>query len=322
MTVKNSFIDVAAVETLRKYGIQRVAVAIGVFDGVHRGHQFLLKELIQMAKTQDAWPVVITFYPHPREILNPDEPPLLLVSQEKKLSLFHSFGIKAVVTIPFSKEFATLSAEEFLTDCLHSPHVKICGVCVGKDWSFGAGGKGNIETIDNFSKKKNFVFKAVEEVCLDRKIISSTAIRRAVTGGLLEEARSMLGRPYSVIGKVEHGEMIGASLLGCPTANISVAHGILPPCGVYAGLAVYRREKYPAAIAIGTAPTFSHKIQCHPSIEAHLLDFSGDVYGETLEIEFVKYFREERCYPSPETLRIQIKDDLKSIREILESYQK
>lgn len=317
MTAKDSFIDVSDLETLRKYGMQRVAVAIGIFDGMHLGHQFLLKELIQMAKSQDAWPVAITFYPHPREVLNPEEPPLLLVSQEKKLQLLHSFGIKAVVTIPFSREFASLSAGKFLTDCLHSPHVKICGVCVGKKWLFGAGGKGDIKTIDHFAKKKHFVFKAVDEICLDGKIISSTAIRRAVTGGLLEEARSMLGRPYSVIGKVEHGEMTGAGVLGCPTANISVAYGILPPYGVYAGMAVYRGQKYAAAIAVGTAPTFIHKIQHHPVVEAHLLDFSGNIYGEVIEVEFLKYLREERCYSSPKTLETQIKKDIRIVRGIL-----
>jgi len=235
--VKNC-INTSSVESLAQHGIRRVSVAIGVFDGVHLGHQLLLKELAKIAKETDSTPAALTFYPHPRQILNPSEPPLLIVSQEKKIQLINSFGIRTVITFPFTREFANDDAETFLQDCLFSPDVRLCGICVGRKWRFGAGGKGNIETLDKFAKKEKIRFSAVEELMMDGQPVSSTSIRRAVTGGLLETANKMLGRPYSLAGKVEHGENIATKVLDCPTANLSVTHGIIPPKGVYAGFAV------------------------------------------------------------------------------------
>ncbi len=320
--VKNCM-NVSSLESLAQHGIRRVSVAIGVFDGVHTGHQLLLNELIKIARETESTPAVLTFYPHPRQVLFPDEPLLLLVSQEKKIELINSFGIKTVITFPFTREFADSDAETFLKDCLYSPDVKLCGICVGAKWRFGAGGKGNINTLDSFSKKENIRFSAVEELFLKGHPVSSTAIRRAVTGGLLETARQMLGRPYSLTGKVEHGENIGTSVLACPTANLSVSHGIIPPKGVYAGYAVLNGVRHPSAISVGTAPTFKHKDPDKLLIEAHIMDgFDGSLYGKNLEIEFIEYLRSERCFPSVEILKEQIKDDIGKIREILKREKK
>jgi riboflavin kinase/FMN adenylyltransferase len=316
-SVKNC-INVSSLESLAQHGIRRVSVAIGVFDGVHTGHQLLLGELVKIARETDSVPAVLTFYPHPRQVLNPKEPLLLLVSQEKKIGLINSFGIKTVITFPFTNEFAESDADTFLRDCLYSPDVKLCGICVGRKWRFGAGGKGNYNTLDSFSKKENIRFSAVEELFLKGHPVSSTAIRRAVTGGLLETARQMLGRPYSLTGKVEHGENIGTKILDCPTANLSVSHGIIPPKGVYAGYAVFNGDRYPSAISVGTAPTFKHKDPERLLIEAHIMDgFDGMIYNRNLEIEFIEYLRPERCFSSVEILKEQIKGDIEKIREIL-----
>ncbi|MEI6421874.1 MAG: riboflavin biosynthesis protein RibF [Lentisphaerota bacterium] len=316
-SVKN-YINVSSLESLVQHGIRRVSVAIGVFDGVHTGHQLLLGELVKIARETDSTPAALTFYPHPRQVLYPNDPLLLLVSQEKKIELINSFGIKTVITFPFTREFAESDAETFLRDCLYSPDVKLCGICVGKKWRFGAGGKGNIDTLNSFSKKEKIRFLAVEELFLKGHPVSSTAIRRAVTGGLLETARQMLGRPYSLTGKVEHGDNIGTKILDCPTANLSVSHGIIPPKGVYAGYAVFNGDRYPSAISVGTAPTFKHKDPERLLIEAHIMDgFDGMIYNRNLEIEFIEYLRPERCFSSVEILKEQIKDDIEKIREIL-----
>ena len=316
-------INVSSLESLAQHGIRRVSIAIGVFDGVHTGHQLLLRELIKIARETDSVPAVLTFYPHPRQVLYPDEPLLFLVSQEKKIGLINAFGIKTVITFPFTKEFAESDADTFLRDCLYSPDVKLCGICVGGKWRFGAGGKGNINTLDSFAKKENIRFSAVEELFLKGHPVSSTAIRRAVTGGLLETARQMLGRPYSLAGKVEHGESIGTKILNCPTANLSVSHGIIPPKGVYAGYAVFNGIRYPSAISIGTAPTFKHKDPERLLIEAHIMDgFDVSIYDRNLEIEFIEYLRPERCFSSVEILKEQIKDDIGKIREILKREKK
>ena len=316
-------INVSSLEALAQHGIRRVSVAIGVFDGVHIGHQLLLKELIKIARETDSVPAVLTFYPHPRQVLYPDEPLLLLVSQEKKIELINSFGIKTVITFPFTKEFAESDAETFLRDCLYSPDVKLCGICVGRKWRFGAGGKGDINTLDSFSKKENIRFSAVEELFLKGRPVSSTAIRRAVTGGLLETARQMLGRPYSLTGRVEYGENIASKVLGFPTANLSISHGIIPPKGVYAGHAVFNGNRYPTAISVGTAPTFKHRDPERLLIEAHIMEgFEKPIYDRNLEIEFIEYLRPERCFSSVEILKGQIKDDIGKIREILKREKK
>lgn len=311
------YINVNSIGDLKNHGIHKVAVAIGVFDGIHLGHQHLLDELKKMSSRLNVCPVVLTFHPHPREVLKPNEPLFLLISQEKKIELLHSFGIKAVVTSPFTKEFASLSAEKFLSSCLISSDVPLRGICVGEKWRFGEGGSGNIETIAMFAKKKQIDFKPVKEFHIDGQVVSSSSIRRAVSGGLLDQAAKMLGRHYSLSGTVEHGENIAARVLECPTANIAVSHGIIPPKGVYAGYAVFGGKRYPAAISIGTAPTFKHGNPLKLLIEAHLFDFSGILYGKNLEIELVKYVREERYFSSAEELKKQIQNDLSGINKLL-----
>jgi riboflavin kinase/FMN adenylyltransferase len=310
-------INAVSLEALANYGLKRIAIAIGVFDGVHLGHQTVLRRLLAMSECCDAAPVVLTFFPHPRKILFPEEPLLMLVSNEKKFELLSNQNMKAVVTLPFCKDFASLSAEQFLEDCLYAPDIEITGICVGSKWRFGKGGNGNAETIHCYANVHNFEFDPVEEFNINGQTVSSTLIRRAVSSGLLNEAAEMLGRNYSVSGIITHGAFDGSSVLECPTANITVTDGIIPPNGVYAGHAVVDDKKYCAAISIGVSPTFADKKRRTSDIEVHLLDFKGDIYGKKLEAEFVTYIREERCYSSPEDLKKQIERDLGKVREVL-----
>lgn len=310
-------ITVNSLDALANHGLPRISVAFGVFDGVHLGHQHLVGRLIAMAERTGAEPVVITFYPHPREILAPDEPVLLLVSRNKKIKLLSCLGVKAVVTLPFTEDFASLTAEMFLDDCLFAPGIEITGICVGSEWRFGRNGEGSIATVKHYAEMHKFDFDPVEELVIDGVIVSSTAIRRAVSGGDLSEAKKMLGRNYSLGGVVVSGDSVGTSMLSCPTANISVSHGIIPPDGVYAGYAIFDGKRFSAAISVGTSPTFSEKKRRSSDIEIHLLDFDGDLYGKELETEFVEYIREERCYPSGEALKRQVAEDIAQIRGIV-----
>lgn len=318
MTDKGKYTDVSSFEALYQHGIEKAVIAIGVFDGVHRGHQLLISELLKMAEAEKAAPVALTFYPHPREILSPESSPRLLTAPAKKIKLLHDYGVSAVVTIPFTKEFAALSAPEFINDCLISEKVLLCGICVGRQWRFGSGGQAGNNVLKDFAEKGHFNFKAVDELYLNDREISSTSIRKAVSSGLLDEAAEMLGRPYSLTGTVEKGNMIAGSELECPTANLRIKYGVLPPSGVYAGRAFADGKSYTAAVALGYSPTYRHYHKPEARVEVHIFDFNGNIYGKEVEVEFIKYLREERCFSSPENLKKQIESDLIQIREIME----
>jgi len=318
MSSASPCVEVDSIDALASHGFQRIAVAIGCFDGVHLGHRRLLAELVKMARATAAEPVVLTFHPHPREVLRPHEPVLLLASREQKLAQLVAAGVKAVVTLPFTREFAALDPVEFLSRGLAAPHLTLTGVCVGRRWRFGAGGVGDCATVDTFARTRGFAFRAVPELTMGGQVVSSTAIRRAIASGLLDDARVMLGRAYAVAGQVVRGQAIAGPVLACPTANLAIRQGILPPAGVYAGRAsVAGQPRLPAAIAIGAAPTLRHQFGDRLMVEVHLLDFSGDLYGRELEVEFIRYLREERCFSSPELLRAQIARDLAAIRRLL-----
>jgi riboflavin kinase/FMN adenylyltransferase len=313
----NSYINVSSLAQLEKYDIKKVAVAIGVFDGVHKGHCLLLQRLIEMAKRDDATPVAMTFYPHPREALKPESHPGLLVSPVRKIELLHEQGIKAVVTIPFTREFSSLSPNDFIERALLSAQVELTGICVGNKWRFGAGGKGNVKVLEEFAGNGHFDFDAVDELLIDGETVSSTSIRRAISSGLFGKAEKMLGRPYSLQGEVEEGKKIAGPELSYPTANLKTQYGIIPPNGVYAASAILDGKKYPAAVAIGLSPTFNYAHNKTPRVEVHLIGFEGNIYGKTVEAVFVEYLREERCYSSAEALKKQIGEDIKNINNIL-----
>ena len=313
---KNKQLNVSSLGELVENGINRVSIAIGVFDGVHRGHQLLLDKLVKMSAKNDSVPVAMTFYPHPRAVLNPQNPPPLLISPDKRISLLHDYGMQAVVTLPFSKSFAEQSPEKFIKNCLHSPDMKICGLCVGKDWRFGAKGAGKVELLEKMANKDNFDFAAVEEFIRNGSVVSSTSIRRAIASGQLNDAAEMLGRHYSLSGIVEKGYHVATRDFNHPTANLSIQYGVLPPCGVYAARSFLKGKMRIAAVNIGISPTYNRPGKKKVRVEAHFLDFSDDLYGQAVEIELLEYLREERCFFSPAELKTQIEIDVKKIVEI------
>ena len=313
---KTEYINVSSLSSLADCGIRRASVAIGVFDGVHVGHRHLLTELFKMTERNCSEPVALTFFPHPRTILKPDSPPSLLLPPYKKIELLHLYGIKAVVTIPFTKEFSMLSPENFIRSSLITGEVELAGICVGKNWRFGAGGTGDSDKLRKLAHKKHFDFDAVDEITLEGHKVSSSNIRRAVSSGLLEDAAKMLGRPYSLCGTVEKGKQVAGPQLSFPTANLKIAFGILPPNGVYAGSVMFARKAYPAAIAVGLSPTFNYADNTKPRVEVHIIGFKGDIYGSQIEVELFRHLREERCYSSGDELKKQIVADISRVSEI------
>lgn len=315
----DKIINVSSLADLSGYNIKRIVIAIGVFDGVHCGHQLLLSKLTKMAQQNGAVPVALTFYPHPREIIGSRPAPKLLIPPEKKAALLHRYGVNAVVTVPFTKEFSAMPPNEFIHNCLESENIELCGICVGSNWRFGADGTGDVKNLATFAAQGHFDFTAVNELAPSGEMISSTLIRRAISTGLLDKAEVMLGWRYSLTGVVEKGYNVATGELSCPTANLNLKHGIMPPDGVYAARAFLEGKQYAGAVNIGISPTYNRLSDRNRRIEVHLIDFADDIYGKPLEVELVSYLRAERSYPSYIELKKQIGKDIVEVRRVLET---
>ena len=237
-------------------GIRDVVFAIGTFDGLHRGHVAVVRAMLEESRRLNAVPAVLTFHPHPRAVLTPDNPPPLLMSRERKLSILASLGVRAVVSLPFTREFASLSPDDFLSRCLLSGPVRVRGVCVGSLWRFGAKGAGDIAFLERRANELGFACRAVPEIRDEHGIVSSTKIREALAAGDVAFAAHCLGRRPAVSGVVVSGYGVAGNTLHCATANLDVRCGMLPSNGVYAAFAVVGEERFPAVVNIGVAPTF------------------------------------------------------------------
>lgn len=299
-----------SLDALGGHGIDRVVVAVGVFDGVHLGHQALLAELRRHAAELSAAAVVMTFHPHPRHVLFPDSEVVLLYSPDRKRELLAEYGIDAIVTIPFSRGFADLTAVDFIEECLCSSRVEVAAVCVGEDWRFGSAGRGDADFLRRVGSTHGFGTVTVDDIMVDGERVSSTAIRRLIAGGMIEKAAAMLGRRYSLRGRVGQGHHLAGPELGAPTANLLLTDGVLPPNGVYAARCVIDGRIYAVALAIGVSPTIQGNRLKSPRVEAHVLGFDGDLYDSLMEVELISHIREERCFPDQAALAAQIKRDL------------
>ena len=277
---------------------QRSVVTIGAYDGVHLGHQAVIADVKRLAERDGARSVVLTFDRHPATIVRPESAPQLLTSAEQRLELLAATGLDATVVLRFDEAQSKESPEEFIERVLVGAlGVKV--VVVGEDFHFGSHREGNVRLLEEFGERNDFVVDPVGLV--DRadgieEPISSTAIRRALAGGDVERAAAMLGRPHEVRGKVVLGDQRGR-LLGFPTANVEVPNAVcLPADGVYAGW--YERvdgEVHPCAINLGRRPTFYEHAD-HSLLEAHLIDFDGDLYGEQAHVRFDHFLRSERKF--------------------------
>ena len=304
---------------LADHGIRDVVFAVGTFDGLHRGHVAVVRAMLEESRRLNAAPAVLTFHPHPRAVLTPDDPPPLLMSRERKLSILASLGVRAVVFLPFTKEFAALSPYDFLSRCLLSGTVRVRGVCAGSMWRFGARGAGDTAFLERRASELGFVCRAVPEVRDEHGVVSSTKIRGALASGDVEFAARCLGRRPAVSGVVVGGYGVAGSTLHCATANLDVRCGMLPANGVYAAFAVVGDERFPAVVNIGVAPTFdSYGNGGQVRVEAHLLvDGAPDLYGKEMALGFAARIRGERKFGSPEELAARIPEDIRLARAAL-----
>lgn len=298
-------------------------VAIGVFDGVHSGHRAVIEAAQQSARlggTEEA--CVVTFDPHPARVLAPDSAPRLLTSTRHKLLLLRELGIETVAVIDFDRDFAETPAEDFVRQLhRHSRHLR--QICVGEDWRFGRGGVGNVALLDRLGRELGFSVNGVPTVIVDGMAASSTRIREAVAGGDFEIAARLLGRPYSVLGTVIEGRKLGREL-GFPTANLTVHSEQLPPSGVYAVQVTGDRIPTPTSTPHHGVANLGYRPSVEGGtarrlLEVHLLDWSGDLYGQDLEVRFVEFLRPEKRFEGLEALKTQISLDADQARAVLRS---
>ena len=283
-----------------------MVLGLGVFDGVHLGHRKIIRELLEMGERTAALPVAVTFIPHPREILGVTPLPRLLMPPEERCRRLREAGAEGIGVIDFSRRLADTPSAEFIVELLgNAPSVR--GICVGSRWRFGRGGSGNTAFLAAELKRRGIAFSAVPELRMNGVIVSSSGIREAVAAGKLDAAEAMLGTPPCLYGEVEKGFGIAERELHAPTANIRVDFGILPPDGVYAGLAEVDGRKFAAVTNIGFAPTFGGTNERR--VECHLIGFSGNLYRRRIAVELAAKLRGERKFASVSELAKQIAAD-------------
>jgi riboflavin kinase / FMN adenylyltransferase len=290
---------------------RRVCLAIGFFDGVHLGHQQIVRQTISNARQHEAIALVITFDQHPNSVVAPDRVPPLIYSLPQKLRAIETLGVDTLLLIHFDEPFSQQTGEEFIRG-LARDLGSLQSICVGANFVFGHKRGGNVELLKKLGEELKFTVHGLAAVALDGKAVSSTRIRQAIQAGELDAASQMLGRAYSLAGKVVRGDGLGRQL-GFPTANIDFNGLALPPKGVYAVHAEAGDRTWRAVLNIGFRPTLQNP-NPQLQVEAHLLDFQGDIYGQQLEIIFVEKLREEKKFGSLPELRAQIGRDIQEAR--------
>ena len=297
-----------------KMPIKNAVVTIGTFDGVHLGHQEILKTLISEAEKCGGESVLLTFYPHPRMVLFPENSDLqLLQTQTEKLEKLASIGLQNTVIYPFSKEFADLSAERFVEDILMKGfQVKM--VIIGYDHQFGHNREGNLAFLKSYADKGCFELLEIPAEQIDEVYISSSKIRKAVLGGEISVANACLGSPFELTGSVVKGLQNGRKI-GFPTANIHIEdeQKIIPATGVYAVTMNVRSHSYHGMMNIGWRPTITEE-KSERKIEVHLFDFQDEIYGESCAIQVLEFVRPEHKFPNLEALKDQIQLDEATVR--------
>lgn len=287
--------------------VKGTVITVGTFDGVHRGHRDVIEKLVRRARARGLPSVLVTFEPHPMEVVNPAAAPLLLTTREEKLEVLAESGIDYLAVLPFTPTLAAFSAEEFVERVLRQ-RFRFEELLIGYDHGFGRQRAGNVGVLRELGERDGFKVKVVEAVATpDGHSVSSTSIRRAVAGGDLERACAGLGRPYSVSGRVVQGSQRGRSL-GFPTLNLGRAspRKLLPPEGVYAVRVQTPRGPAGGMLNLGPRPTFGDSTT---TLEAHLFDTTGDFYGAQVRLDFIARIRETRRFAAPAQLMKQLRQD-------------
>lgn len=306
--MKNFFIKEGASQNPHRQ--QPQVVVIGNFDGVHLGHQALLRRAREWGEKKGLPPVVVTFDPHPLSVLRP--PHLRLFDLEDQQAQFRTHGMAGVVYLPFSRDFSQLSAAEFLEKVL-GPELNPQVLIVGFNFRFGSARGGSVETLKEWGERRGCVVEIVQPVQIQEGIVSTSEIRKSLGVGDVRRARALLGRPYYLSGIVEHGEARGRGL-GFPTANVHLEKVINPLHGVYATRTWLGDEVFDSVTHLGPLPTFGDEAV---RLESHLFDFSRDIYGQRVRVEFFELLRGVQKFASLAELRAQIDRDGQRAREIL-----
>jgi riboflavin kinase/FMN adenylyltransferase len=294
-------------------------VTIGNFDGVHLGHQMLFSEVVSRAHQKQGTSVVVTFDPHPLQVVRPEIGIKLISTYEQKVELISLAGINVLVVIPFTRDFASTSAETFIDEVL----IRTIGVkelVVGYDYAFGKGRQGNIEYLKEQGRLKGFPVTVVEPYYVDDMLVSSSKIRELVSAGRMMDVKKLLGRSYQIRGTVQEGKRRGGPVVGFKTANLHLAEeDLCPKHGVYVTQVVYEGKCYGGVLNIGYNPTFGEN---RLSVETHIFDFNEEIYGKQIKINLLKYLRGEKKFSGPEELAGQIGEDIRLAKEILVEAQK
>jgi len=284
-------------------------LTLGVFDGLHLGHQLIMKTVVERARATGAVPTAITFEPHPRAVLHPETAPPLLQTFDQKIEALGVLGIEQTIVIHFTKEFSQIRAEDFLREVVvNRLHAK--EVYLGRGFFFGYQREGNIDLLRRVSGQLGFIADEVREVRLRGTRIGSTRIRELLVNGRVNLARRMLGRPYGVEGPVVHGAERGVQL-GFPTANVRPHNRVVPRGGVYVTSTLIEGQWRRSVTNIGTRPTFGDAVE--PSVETHVMNWSGDLYGDVVRVRFLHRLRDERKFNSVDELKTQIERDVQRV---------
>jgi riboflavin kinase/FMN adenylyltransferase len=294
-------------------------ITIGNFDGVHIGHQALFHEVVEKADAIDGTSIAMTFEPHPMRVLKKNNHPPLITLYEQKEELIKRAGIDVLICIPFTREFASLSAEAFIKDLLVAK-IGMQAIIVGEDYTFGKNREGNLTVLKSYASQIGYEVVVGDWIKAGQNLpdrISSTRIRELVMSGEVEPACKMLGRHYQIRGSVVKGRDRGGKLLGIPTANLKLQDELCPKTGIYAVTVDHRNRLYKGVANIGYSPTFEDN---EFTVEVHLLKFNSDIYGEKIRINFIERIRDEKKFANISELTAQINQDIETAHKILAAY--
>lgn len=297
-----------------KYNFSYPVIAIGIFDGVHKGHQELIKKLIVCAKKRHGQAIVLTFHPHPVHVLHPEIYLPFITSLPYRLKLLEELGVDVCIVAKFDKKFSRIQPETFIKEYLVK-RIKVREVFVGDDFRFGVGRSGDRDYFQQMAARYNFIFHAVNPIKAHQGKVSSTDIRKFIEEGDLSQASKYLGRPVAILGKVLKGDRRGTRL-GFPTANIYNSDEILPPRGVYAVKVKLAKKLYKGMANVGFCPSF-HQSSRRMHVEVHLFRFNKDLYGQEILVQFIQKIRDEKIFSSLPELVEQLKKDQHISQKIL-----
>ncbi len=280
-------------------------LAIGVFDGLHLGHQLVIKKVVRTAKKIRGTSVVLTFFPHPHPVLTDAKNFPLLISLKQRLGLIENLGVDVCIVVNFTKDFSNLTASDFVKDFLIKK-INPREIFVGSDFAFGKDKSGNAELLERLGRSYGFKTRQIPPFKIGGRVVSSTLIRGLITKGELKKASLFLGRPVTILGRVVKGKGKGR-VLGFPTANIYPSFKVMPKSGVYAVKMILKKRKFPGMAFIRNSPK--------PAFEVHIFNFREDIYSEEIEVEFYNKIRTIKRFKKPDSLKKQIEDDEKKARK-------